>query len=528
MDAERSVGIALPPGRGAEDLVGVVHPALAGDERERIRRIVLLRGGIEPREPVEQLRHGEVNLAVAVLHELEDLVVLVRREDEARATGEQLLEEHVAEERRSRRRLEGTLNRHRVLHRRLMAACVERRRRGRAVRQRRAERPVEEHRRDRYELRVLGEHLERALHHLAAVRGGQLAQLGERVVAGQVAHGAQQARVDLGLRQRPRKRLEERRAEVEEVPRPLEVEERRLPLLVLRRGRQHVVRELGRLRVGDVDDDREVERANRRLEPDGIGRRVRRVGRLDPERAHAPRVVAQDLVGEAVRRQEAADDLLARHARALALRVAKERQEPGVDAVRPGSAEVAGHEVEQLLEVGVQRRMPALLDAELDPYDHRPRRENHVDRALDVGERDVGVRHPRLDRRAREHGPHVLPADGVPGKELRRLATPPQDDRQNRGEQEGVRAGTKRQVEIGDVRDLRAPRIDHDHAAAGRLLDLVHLVAAPPGSRSPSRDCTRAPRAARCARRPPPCGRADRRRAARSPRSRRSSPARAR
>ena len=34
-----------------------------------------------------------MNLAVAVLHELKDLVVLVRREDEARAAGEELLEE---------------------------------------------------------------------------------------------------------------------------------------------------------------------------------------------------------------------------------------------------------------------------------------------------------------------------------------------------------------------------------------------------------------------------------------------------
>ena len=145
----------------------------------------------------------------------------------------------------------------------------------------------------------------------------------------------------------------------------------------------------------------------------------------------------------------------------------------------PGRPKFPVTQVEKLLEVGVQRRVPALLDAELDPDDHRPRREDHVDRALDVGERDVGVRHPRLDRRSREHGAHVLPADGVPGEELGGLAATLEDDRQHRGEQEGVRAGAKRQVEVGDVRDLRAPRVDHDHAAAGRLLDLVHLVPRP-------------------------------------------------
>ena len=102
--------------------------------------------------------------------------------------------------------------------------------------------------------------------------------------------------------------------------------------------------------------------------------------------------------------------------------------------------------------------MPALLDPELDPDDHRPRREDHVDCALDVGERDAGVRHPRVDRRAGEHRPNILPADGVPGEELGGFAAPPENDRQNRGEQEGVRAGSERQVDVGDVCDLRASR----------------------------------------------------------------------
>src|SRR4029453_13651266 len=100
----------------------------------------------------------------------------------------------------------------------------------------------------------------------------------------QVAHGTQQSCIYLGLRERPRKRFEERSPEVEEVPRPLEVEECRLPLLVLRRRRKDVVCELSRLRVGDVDDDGEIERANRGLEAARIRGRVRRVGGFDPER----------------------------------------------------------------------------------------------------------------------------------------------------------------------------------------------------------------------------------------------------
>lgn len=58
------MGIGLPPGRGVKNLVRVVHAALAGDEHERIRGSAFLFRRIEPREPVEQLGHSEVNLAV--------------------------------------------------------------------------------------------------------------------------------------------------------------------------------------------------------------------------------------------------------------------------------------------------------------------------------------------------------------------------------------------------------------------------------------------------------------------------------
>ena len=57
--------------------------ALAGDECEGIVWIGLLRGRIEPCQPVEQLGDGEVNLAIGVLNELKDLVILVNGENEA-------------------------------------------------------------------------------------------------------------------------------------------------------------------------------------------------------------------------------------------------------------------------------------------------------------------------------------------------------------------------------------------------------------------------------------------------------------
>ena len=87
------------------------------------------------------------------------------------------------------------------------------------------------------------------------------AAVGERreVVVGVGAERAAQAGVDLGLGQRAGHRLEDRAAEVEDVARELEVEERALPLLELRRRREHVVGLARRLGQGDVDDDDEVE-----------------------------------------------------------------------------------------------------------------------------------------------------------------------------------------------------------------------------------------------------------------------------
>ena len=88
----------------------------------------------------------------------------------------------------------------------------------------------------------------------------------------------------------------------------LEVEERRLRLLVLARGRQHVVGVARRLGHRDVDHDHELERVERLGEALRVGERVRRVGALDDHRAEAVRVVGEDLVGDHVAGHEPADD----------------------------------------------------------------------------------------------------------------------------------------------------------------------------------------------------------------------------
>ena len=50
-------------GRDAEDLVRVVAAALAGHECEGVVGIGLFRGRVQPRQPIQELGDGEVNLA---------------------------------------------------------------------------------------------------------------------------------------------------------------------------------------------------------------------------------------------------------------------------------------------------------------------------------------------------------------------------------------------------------------------------------------------------------------------------------
>ena len=79
------------------------------------------------------------------------------------------------------------------------------------------------------------------------------------VVLGDRAQRLAQPGVDLRLAERARQRIEKRAAEVEDVLREVEVEERGLPLLVLRRRGQHVVGEAGGLGHRHVDHDEQVE-----------------------------------------------------------------------------------------------------------------------------------------------------------------------------------------------------------------------------------------------------------------------------
>ena len=147
-------------------------------------------------------------------------------------------------------------------HRARCARPAQRRGRRRAVGQRRPERAVEQHRRDRAEARASAAARARNARRVrAAAALGGVAQRRE-VGLGERAERLAQAGVDLGLgSRRAGRRVEQPGGAGGSSWREIEVEERRLRLLELRRRRQHVVREPRRLGHRHVDHDERVERA---------------------------------------------------------------------------------------------------------------------------------------------------------------------------------------------------------------------------------------------------------------------------
>ena len=99
---------------------------------------------------------------------------------------------------------------------------------------------------------------------LQALRGGRAQRLELAVV--HHAERADEPRPDLRLGQRARQRLHQRMAQLEGVVRELEIEERRLGLLELAGGGQHVVGQARGLGHRHVDDDQQLQRLERLAE----------------------------------------------------------------------------------------------------------------------------------------------------------------------------------------------------------------------------------------------------------------------
>ena len=178
---------------------------------------------------------------------------------------------------------------------------------GRTVRQRGTERAVEHDRGDGAEDGVGRDRGGERGGELGATALGCVAQWLQVVVVDDPG-GFDESGVDLGLGERTVRRLDHGTAEMEDIARELEVEERGLVLLELRRGRQHVVGHPGGLGHEDVDDDDGVEGSDRLAHALAVGDRMDGVPRLDDQRTEPVRMVGEDLLGQDVARHQAGND----------------------------------------------------------------------------------------------------------------------------------------------------------------------------------------------------------------------------
>ncbi len=240
-------------------------------------------------------------------------------------------------------------------------------------------RAVEDHGRDAGQPRIRQQLQERHRVGLATSLG-RLA-IRREIGVGDRAERFDEPRMDLGLGQRSGRRREQRTPEMEVVAREVEVEERRLGLLELRRGREDVVREPRGLGHRDVDHDQRVERGHRLAHPLRIGERVRGIRGLDDHRAIALGVIREDLVGDHVARHEPADDPSAGDGADVLGLAVTDVDEHRRDEVRARLAEATGQCDQQAMQVADQRGLVVHLHTEILEARERARLADRPSRA---------------------------------------------------------------------------------------------------------------------------------------------------
>ena len=105
----------------------------------------------------------------------------------------------------------------------------------------------------------------------------------------------------------------------------------------------------------------------------------------------------------------------------------QKRLQPAMQLVGAFAAKAPGQHDQELFEVGVERRIDALLDAEFDANDHGLCRRHHGDAALDVFNRNFRRGSPRLHRDIQQRLLHLVETDRVLADEVMvdRIATGP-------------------------------------------------------------------------------------------------------
>ena len=141
------------------------------------------------------------------------------------------------------------------------------------------------------------------------------------------------------------------------------------------------------------------------------------------------------------------------------------------------AAKAAGKHDQQFFEVGIERRVDALLNPELDAHDHRLRGCDHRGAALDIGHGNFGGSGPRRHRDIQQRLPHLGETDGVFPDEVMVDCLGPHQRRQQRAKQEGIRPRANGEMQIGHLGGLRAARINDDQLARGILANVIEMVA---------------------------------------------------
>ncbi len=196
-----------------------------------------------------------------------------------------------------------------------------------------------------------------------------------------------------------------------------------------------------------------------------VGQRVHRIRALDEHRPEAIGMVGQDLVGDHGARDQAGDDAMPADRAATitaALPTAPQAREPGVDVHPTLLREVARDQVDQLLEVRVQRAVRRLLDAQVFVDGHTGRRGDATSDGAHIRLRHTGDRARLCDRHLREVGAQLVETVGVLSQPVTVEQRLLDQHTEQRGKTPSVRARTYLQVDVGHLRGLAASRIDHD------------------------------------------------------------------
>ena len=133
--------------------------------------------------------------------------------------------------------------------------------------------------------------------------------------------------------------------------------------------------------------------------------------------------------------------------------------------VASGLQEISGDEEQQLFQIGVECGIAGLLHAHVCPHRHRRRLDDHGHRPLSLFAANVRRCQPSVHWHLLQFGADLFPASCSFGQKHIILPATCHNHGKQSAQQKGISAGAQRKMQIGQISNLGAARIDHDHAA---------------------------------------------------------------